>query len=101
MLNELVRVASIGGAELFAVPFETLAATESDVPQECGFSQCSRISKVAGRGRAGFAGVNPFFMVADRFGNERIRAFEINKLFLRKQDVLVVVGQDFSLFADK
>ena len=64
----------VAGVELGGVPLELLAHAVGDIPQVIGLGQPARIGKSAGRRRAGLAGVNPLGVVAQRLGDERLRA---------------------------
>src|SRR5436190_6178242 len=91
--DERVRRARVGRAEFGRIPLQLLAGAIGYVAEVVRLGQPAGILEVA-RGRlASLARVNPFRMMADGFRDERFRALEAGKIFLRQQQMLVVTGE--------
>src|SRR6185436_1368603 len=48
-----------------------------------------------------FAGLDPFFVMAEALGNERIGSFEIFEFFFGEQNVFAVIGEEHPFGSDK
>ena len=71
--DERVGLGGVGGGELDGVPLELLAGAVGDVAQVVGLGQPAGVLEVAGRRRAGLAGVDPLGVVAERLGDRTAR----------------------------
>src|ERR1043166_2920066 len=87
--------------ELGMVPGDFLSETIGHISEVVGFRKWTAVIEGAGGRVTGFAGVNPFLMMTDAFGNERIRPFEILELFLGQEGMLAVIGQEHPFASDK
>jgi hypothetical protein len=65
MLDESVRFRGVFCAQVFGIPNDSFAGAECDVPQEDGLGERAGVIEVAGGFGTGFAGLNPFVVVAD------------------------------------
>ena len=97
MLDELVGFRTVCCAQFFRVPFNFLAHTESDVSQQTGFRQRSGVIEIRSCRAAGFAGFDPFVMVADGIGNKGCGCYEILKVLFRQETVFAVARLQFPL----
>ena len=75
-MDELLGCGGVGDFQVLRVPLQFLAAAVRDDTQQYGFGQSAGVVEVAGRCTAGFDGVDPLFVMADRLGDEGIGAFE-------------------------
>lgn len=100
-MNQRFRFGRILCAQFFMIPFQLLADAICDVAEVIGFGQPSGIFKIARRWRARFAGVNPFGVMAERFRDEGIGAFEVSEFGFRQQRVFAVIGEQHAFVANK
>ena len=87
----MIGLRGVGTLHFDGVPFETFADSIGDVAEMIGFGQPAGVLEVAGGRSAGLARLDPFGMVTDRCGNERIGTFEVGELLFGEQDVLAVI----------
>lgn len=80
------------GFEFFGVPFDFFADSVCDVTEVVGFGEPSGVFEVAGGGGAGFAGVYPFGVVANGFGDELFGGLEVFEVVFGEEEVFTVVG---------
>src|SRR4051812_15678015 len=91
----------VPGPELGRGPLEFLAGAVGGVAPEGRLGQPARVLEVAGRRRAGLAGVEPLGVVAERLGDGWLGPLEVAEVLLRQEHVLTVVSQQFPLAADE
>src|SRR5258706_3117239 len=100
-LNKLIRVASISHGELRRIPLQLFPGAIRGVAQKHRLGQSAAIIKVAESGSALLACIDPLGMMADRFGNRRLRGDKIFELILREKRPFIVIRRQHPLFADK
>lgn len=84
MLNELLRFGTIFRAQFSTVPFDFLADTVSNVAQQTSFRERPGVIKITGGRATGFAGFDPFVMMADGIRNLLWWRNEANEIFFRQ-----------------
>src|ERR1051325_1109477 len=84
-----------------AVPFKLLAGSIGNVAEQDGLSQHASIGEVARGGAAGFAGQQPFLMVANRGCNRGRRRLEAGESLLGQQLPPIIIGNQHPFVAHK
>src|SRR5689334_14965473 len=101
MLDKLIRLVAIRGAKLFGIPLQLLTNAVCHIAKENCLSQRSRVVKVACGGATGLAGVDPFLMMTQRFGDCLRGTNESCKLLFREKHVMIITGEQHSFLANE
>src|SRR5438105_482559 len=99
--NEALSFRRIGHFHCLRIPVNLFAGAISDVAKVIGFSEPAGIFEIGTGGLAGFAALQPFFVMAGRTRDSRLRALETFKIFLGEQNVFAVIGEQHPLAADE
>src|SRR3954466_5085267 len=100
-MDKAVCFGGIGRCHFNRVPDDFSTDSVGNVPEVICFGERAAVIEMAGGGSAGFAGIDPFFMMADAVRDGWLRRFEFFELLFRQQNVLAVIGQKHSLAADE
>ena len=99
--DKLGGLGGVGAAEGGGVPGDFFADAVGDIAEVIGFGEASTVFEVAGGRGAGFAGEEPFGVVADAFGDGSSWPSEVFEFLLGEEEMFAVVGEEHAFFADK
>ena len=97
----MISLGTADGFQIRRVPVEFFADAEGDVSEQRGFTERAGVGEIAGGSSAGFDGLNPFLVMADRVGNRRFWRREIRELRLGQEHAAAVIDEEISLLTDE
>jgi len=76
-LDEPIGLGAVAGLQVFRIPLQLLAGPEGDRPQQVVLDQRTGVLEVAERRRARLAGMEPFLVMAKRWGNPELGRLKV------------------------